>query len=182
VCLLALCPASGLLQVLGGSPGVDRLHLVRKLLLLAAWIGDGPERQAGGVHMHRFFLFLFLHSRGQPYLIGYDYLIKAQQRPQIPIALQLVEHCILLRMCFPGSRKPHPHAPTSLQEFVQHCILPRMLNSPSDALYCATFLRAIHRLDVPGFSLLTVMQQVRACFPSFSFLSFFSALSFLSFL
>ncbi|GAB4813521.1 hypothetical protein N2152v2_000567, partial [Parachlorella kessleri] len=44
------------------------------------------------------------------------------------------------------------------REFVQHCILPRLLNSPSDALYCATFMRTVHKLDVPGFSLLHVLQ------------------------
>lgn len=47
-----------------------------------------------------------------------------------------------------------------LQEFVQHCLLPRLLNSPGDALYSARFLRKVHAMKVPGFSLLVVLQQV----------------------
>lgn len=43
---------------------------------------------------------------------------------------------------------------------MQHCIVPRMPNSPSDALYCARFIQRIHKLGVPGGSLLIVLQQV----------------------
>ena len=46
------------------------------------------------------------------------------------------------------------------REFVQFCILPRGLNSPADALYCARFLRKSHALGPPGFRLLTVMDRV----------------------
>lgn len=46
------------------------------------------------------------------------------------------------------------------REFVQFCILPRVLNSPSDALYCARFLHKIHVLGPPGFRFLTVIDKV----------------------
>ena len=47
------------------------------------------------------------------------------------------------------------------REFVQFCILPRVLNSPADALYCARFLRKAHALGPPGFRLLAVVDRVR---------------------
>lgn len=37
----------------------------------------------------------------------------------------------------PASRAPPPPAPPALQ----YCVMPRMLNSPADALYCARFLK-----------------------------------------
>ena len=52
------------------------------------------------------------------------------------------------------------------REFVQFCILPRVLNSPADALYCARFLRKAHALGPPGFMLLSVVDRV--CLNRFS--------------
>jgi hypothetical protein len=46
------------------------------------------------------------------------------------------------------------------REFSQYCVLPRMLNSPSDAIYCARFLKKVHQLDVPGFNLLNTLNHV----------------------
>ncbi|KAL4451471.1 hypothetical protein ABPG75_007133 [Micractinium tetrahymenae] len=46
------------------------------------------------------------------------------------------------------------------REFVQYCVMPRMLNSPADALYCARFLKKVHELDVPNFNLLTTLNYV----------------------
>ncbi len=46
------------------------------------------------------------------------------------------------------------------REFVQFCILPRVLNSPADALYCARFLRKAHALGPPGFRLLAVVDRL----------------------
>lgn len=46
------------------------------------------------------------------------------------------------------------------REFVQFCILPRVLNSPADALYCARFLRKAHSLGPPRFRLLAVVDRV----------------------
>ncbi len=46
------------------------------------------------------------------------------------------------------------------REFVQFCILPRVLNSPADALYCARFLRKAHALGPPGFRLLSVVDRL----------------------
>lgn len=45
------------------------------------------------------------------------------------------------------------------KEFVQHCVLPRVFNSPADALYCARFLKRAHRLGVPRFPLLTIIDK-----------------------
>jgi THO complex subunit 2 len=36
-----------------------------------------------------------------------------------------------------------------------HCILPRMMLSPADALYCAEFVLLLHQSDTPGFSTLS---------------------------
>ncbi len=47
-----------------------------------------------------------------------------------------------------------------LSVFVQHCILPRCLLSPADAVYCARFLRTVHDLRVTGMSLLLVYDKL----------------------
>ena len=46
------------------------------------------------------------------------------------------------------------------REFVQHCMLPRLLISPRDAIYCVEFLKRAHKLDSPGFRLLLVLDRL----------------------
>ena len=48
----------------------------------------------------------------------------------------------------------------AVQEFVQGCLLPRLLISPEDAVYCARFLAAAQPLAPPGFRLLVVLDRV----------------------
>jgi THO complex subunit 2 len=47
-----------------------------------------------------------------------------------------------------------------VREFLQHCLLPRALSSPSDAIYCARFLEVVRKLDAPGFRLLNLVDRV----------------------
>ena len=49
---------------------------------------------------------------------------------------------------------------TAASEFVQHCMLPRLLISPKDAIYCVEFLRRVHKLGSPGFRLLLVLDRL----------------------
>lgn len=50
-------------------------------------------------------------------------------------------------------------APTP--ELVQHCVLPRVLQSPVDARYAARFLLMLHASGAPYFSTLLCLDQVR---------------------
>lgn len=45
-------------------------------------------------------------------------------------------------------------------EFATFCLLPRILNSPADALYAARFLQRVQQLRVPRFGLLTTINHV----------------------
>jgi len=46
-------------------------------------------------------------------------------------------------------------------ELVQHCVLPRALQSPADARYTARFLLLLHASATPFFSTLMVLDNVR---------------------
>ncbi len=46
-------------------------------------------------------------------------------------------------------------------ELVQHCVLPRALQSPADARYAARFLLLLHASATPFFSTLMVLDNVR---------------------
>lgn len=45
--------------------------------------------------------------------------------------------------------------------FLAHCILPRCIQTPEDATYCAAFVRRLVLEDTPFFSFMYFMQQVR---------------------
>ncbi|KAG8920996.1 THO complex subunit 2 [Tulasnella sp. 417] len=47
-----------------------------------------------------------------------------------------------------------------MNEIVQHCILPRVLMSPLDAEYCATFIKVLHRNATTGFSTLVCYDRL----------------------
>ena len=40
----------------------------------------------------------------------------------------------------------------SIDAMVQHLVVPRMFQSPDDALYCAKFFNLLHSLNIPGFA------------------------------
>ena len=42
-----------------------------------------------------------------------------------------------------------------------NCIQPRLLYSPEDALLCATFVRQLCELQLPCFSIVSCIDQVR---------------------
>ena len=48
----------------------------------------------------------------------------------------------------------------SAKEMVERCIIPRLLISPEDAIYCAIFFLRMHELDMPGFSTCYAIDQV----------------------
>ena len=48
----------------------------------------------------------------------------------------------------------------SAKEMVQSCIIPRLLLSPEDAIYCAVFFLRMHELDMPGFSTCYAIHEV----------------------
>lgn len=44
--------------------------------------------------------------------------------------------------------------------FVTFCVYPRCLLSPEDALYCAHFIKLLHKMKVPGFSTIEVIDNI----------------------
>lgn len=54
----------------------------------------------------------------------------------------------------------------SSREMLQNCIIPRLLMSPEDALFCARFIHRMHDLDTPGFPTCLVINEVRISMPS----------------
>lgn len=42
----------------------------------------------------------------------------------------------------------------AVNSFLTHCVYPRSMQSPDDAMYCAQFALLLHRLDTPGFSMI----------------------------
>ncbi len=58
-----------------------------------------------------------------------------------------------LAKCSAGSQ-------VALEQFLQYCIFPRVVFSPSEALYCAKFVEVVHELGTPGFDTLVYLRQV----------------------
>ena len=48
----------------------------------------------------------------------------------------------------------------SAREMLQSCVIPRLLMSPEDAIFCATFFLRMHDLDMPGFSTCYAINEV----------------------
>ena len=44
--------------------------------------------------------------------------------------------------------------------FIHHCVAPRLLMAPEDALYCAKFAALLHEVGVPGFSSIQFFDKV----------------------
>lgn len=80
--------------------------------------------------------------------------LKAQQLNAAQMAMRL--QCTKTEWVTEGSAAARQ---ALAKEFVQYCSLPRVLNSPTDALFCARFLKQIHQLGVPHFPLLTVIDR-----------------------
>lgn len=51
------------------------------------------------------------------------------------------------------------------KEMLQKCIIPRLLMSPEDAMFCARFVHRMHDLDMPGFLTCLVINEVRLSTP-----------------
>lgn len=49
----------------------------------------------------------------------------------------------------------------TIEAFVFHCILPRCVLTPEDAMYCAFFIRKLTLEDTPYFSYLLAVRMVR---------------------
>ena len=46
---------------------------------------------------------------------------------------------------------------------IQHCIYPRLMHSPRDALYSFHFIKTLHKLRVPNFSILAFIGESLKC-------------------
>jgi THO complex subunit 2 len=44
--------------------------------------------------------------------------------------------------------------------FFTHCIFPRTMQSPDDAMYCAKFVSLLHQIETPGFSILHYIDEL----------------------
>lgn len=48
----------------------------------------------------------------------------------------------------------------TVTHLLQYCVLPRMLLSQEDAIYCARFVHLLHEKSTPGFSSLQVLDRI----------------------
>ena len=60
------------------------------------------------------------------------------------------------KSAFFPSAKASRHAANT---FVTHCVFPRSMQSPDDALYCAHFISQLHKIETPGFSILHYIDE-----------------------
>jgi THO complex subunit 2 len=51
-------------------------------------------------------------------------------------------------------------SPTTVNTFLTHCIYPRCMQSPEDAVYCARFVSFLHSIETPGFSTLHFLDEL----------------------
>jgi THO complex subunit 2 len=49
---------------------------------------------------------------------------------------------------------------SSIQNFLMHCVYPRCVSTPDDALYCAQFVSLLHQNDTPGFSTMIFIDEL----------------------
>jgi THO complex subunit 2 len=60
----------------------------------------------------------------------------------------------------PSGPESSPPRNKTVLAILQHCVIPRCLFGPNDAIFCARFLREMHRLGTNNFSSLTLMDKV----------------------
>lgn len=49
---------------------------------------------------------------------------------------------------------------SSIQTFLMHCVYPRCVSTPDDALYCAQFVSLLHQNDTSGFSTMVFIDEL----------------------
>jgi len=49
---------------------------------------------------------------------------------------------------------------SSVQTFLMHCIYPRCMTTPDDALYCAQFVSLLHQKETPRFSTMIFIDEL----------------------
>jgi THO complex subunit 2 len=59
--------------------------------------------------------------------------------------------------CFPSETISSGN---TIQAFLMHCIYPRCMSSPDDAMYCAQFVSLLHQNNTPGFSTLLYIDEL----------------------
>ena len=59
------------------------------------------------------------------------------------------------------TEKANESAAESMNQFLQHCIFPRCVFTPADAVYCAKFVQHTHAQGTPFFSTLQYYDKVR---------------------
>ena len=61
----------------------------------------------------------------------------------------------------PSGRETIPPRNKTVLAILQHCVIPRSLFGPNEAIYSAKFIREMHRLGTKNFSSLTLFDKVR---------------------
>lgn len=61
---------------------------------------------------------------------------------------------------FPSAPETTPPRNKTVLAILQHCIIPRCLFGPNEAIYSAKFVREMHRLGTKNFSSLTLFDKV----------------------
>jgi THO complex subunit 2 len=71
-------------------------------------------------------------------------------------AISILKSIEANKSAFFPSEKASRHAANT---FVTHCVFPRSMQSPEDALYCAHFISQLHKIETPGFSTLHYIDE-----------------------
>jgi THO complex subunit 2 len=70
--------------------------------------------------------------------------------------LSILKRIVANKSAFFPLEKASRHAANN---FVTHCVFPRSMQSPDDALYCAHFISQLHEIETPGFSTLHYIDE-----------------------
>jgi len=60
----------------------------------------------------------------------------------------------------PSGPEINPPRNKTVLAILQHCVIPRCLFGPNEAIFCARFIKEMHRLGTKNFSSLTLMDKV----------------------
>jgi THO complex subunit 2 len=66
----------------------------------------------------------------------------------------------------PSGPETIPPRNRTVLAMLQHCIIPRCVFGPNEAIFCARFIRDMHKLGTKNFSSLTLFDKARLLFHS----------------
>ena len=73
-----------------------------------------------------------------------------------------VQHVRAVRKALERSKNAWFAGGFNLGQFLQHCLFPRVIFSPGEALYCAKFIEVVHGLSTPGFDMFSYLLEMTA--------------------